>query len=288
MLFQYSVKLRSIEDHVSHASTQPKDQDVIDPWAAELFEVHERNYTEIQDLAKGALTAADYERANELINDWLCRNDDVRYSSVKFSELRSLERSGARSPVFSLVDTHQINEQVDRTLWMSQRMPDILVMHARQLLFDVSKEVTRHRKELEERYETQSKGTIVLTAQKTSQQWEEMSKWATDERKEAQKVAGHVISLLEQMNKKMDPQAAIKDAGDKLSQERREAITQAAHHVEAATTSAITHLFWRGVGIVLLTAAVTVVLRLIFKRTRGHPPIQVQIQRPSISSTLGH
>lgn len=260
MMFQYEVKLRGATSDRNDQDTDPallassvsspsqgattaalmaastaRDEDtLLKPWSRQLNRVHLENREELWKFAGRAFSPTELKSVKKMIHDWLADHPDVRYSKVKFVELRRYEGDDPdRSHALSLVDLRETNEQVDRSLWMAQRMPDVLRLQAKQLLFDLSKSV-------------QDEGKGLAT---------ELGK------------------QVEAASRKMreETQLAIRDAGVVLSNERQAAIAHATDRVDATLSQAIDRAFSRTLLLLAALVAGLGVLLLLHYRF-SHPP----------------
>jgi hypothetical protein len=94
-------------------------------------------------IADKALTRDQLDGLAAMIETYLTENPDLRYASAKAMDLQKyVGNDPKRSSAFSLVDLKSTNAQVDRILWMTVRMPDLVRFQAKQAMFDASKELS--------------------------------------------------------------------------------------------------------------------------------------------------
>jgi hypothetical protein len=142
LTFAITIKARNADRRAARAATKSAGEDPLDPWADAFVRVYKRCSDDMWTIADKALTRDQLEGLAQMIETYLTENTDLRYASAKAMDLQKyVGNDPKRTSAFSLVDLKSTNAQVDRILWMTVRMPDLIRYQAKQAMFDASKEL---------------------------------------------------------------------------------------------------------------------------------------------------
>ncbi len=264
MTFQVTMKARAAKrrlDALRAAATRPSTQassqparDSFDLYAEQFDTVYKINNDEIWQLAKRALPEDTYNTLAISLEKWLDQHADLRYATARTSELRPYI-SGDSENAFAFIDLKSTTDQIDRGIWIAQRMPDQLRWQTEQVIYDAFRQVASERE-----------ATLRQVADEITNQ----RKASLEEvNRELSKYIDTIIAKIDQQRMK-----AFDEGFAKLAGERERTINQATMNADQLIARSIDHFFNRlrnvliGVGLAVFGL---VILLVVSRRSRRLP-----------------
>lgn len=149
MVFQFDVKARKANERVERVTTRPSDDpSSTDRFAQNFAEAHNRNRADIWAIADRRLNKTQQRGLRQLIDQWYDKNGQTERTGIRITELKSFAGNDpAENATISLVDLRESNEQVDRAMWMAQKLYENSHWQVRQFIYDVAREIEGPRNE---------------------------------------------------------------------------------------------------------------------------------------------